>query len=201
MYEHHIELELRAELSIEAKPTILQKLAELGTLHSETKRLSVMLFGTVNDTKLDIRIRVTNGKCEVVSKAGDFGSHNRTEVSQSIEPEQFTGMVKLLSQFKFLTKVGERETKNYSLPNNITASVVSAGNICYVELEKLSTSDTESANKLLLEHIAEQLNITLIRTEDEFEALCKRLNDTVDWFFHYSDTDYQRLESALQNYF
>lgn len=200
MQEHPIELELRAEVGPAEKDALLKKLQALGTLHSETRRLSVMLFGQVKEVNLDIRIRVTNGKCEVVSKAGNFGSHNRTEVSQNIHPDQFLGMVKLFSQFGFTTKVGERETTNFSLPGDITASLVSAGNIAYLELEKISTSRTEQENLTKLQSLANELALTPIKSEDEFEELCQRLNDTVDWFFSYTQEDYQKLEKNLTNY-
>lgn len=201
MQEHPIELELRAELSASVKSNILEKLKEIGSLTSNTKRLSVMFFGEVNGQKLDIRVRVTNGNCEVVSKAGIFGSHNRTEVSQSITKEQFIGMVRFLSQLKFETKIGERETTNFELPNNIIASVVSAKHICYLELEKISTSAEEKANHIELQNLASQLAVTLINTEDEFQELIKRLNNEVDWFFNYTPEDYKELETTLHNYF
>lgn len=201
MQEHPIELELRAEVSATTKDGLLNRLHSLGILHSETRRLSVMLFGQVKNVNLDIRIRVTNGKCEVVSKAGNFGSHNRTEFSQDIAPDQLVGMVKLFSQFGFLTKVGERETTNFSLPNDITASLVSAGSISYLELEKMSTFQTEQENLTKLQSLASELVLTPIKSEDEFEELCQRLNDTVDWFFGYSEEDYTKLAAALKKYF
>ncbi len=201
MSEHPIELELRAELSATQKIELLKQLSEIGNLTSETKRLSVMFFGEIKNKKLDIRVRVTNGECEIVSKAGEYGSHNRTEVSQKIQPAQFVGMVKLLSQFGFQTKVGERETVNYSLPNNITASVVSAKHISYLELEKISTQADEHKNHDELKTLADKLEVSLISSEDEFEALCQRLNQVDDWEFHYLETDYQKLETILQNYF
>lgn len=201
MQEHPIELELRAELSASTKSYVLERLGKMGSLISNTKRLSVMFFGAINNKKLDIRVRVTNGECEIVSKAGEFGSHNRTEVSQKIQPGQFVGMVKLLSQFGFQTKVGERETVNYSLPNNITASVVSAKHICYLELEKISTQADEHKDHNELKTLADTLEVMLISSEDEFEALCQRLNQVDDWPFQYSETDYHKLETTLQNYF
>ena len=77
--------------------------------------------------------------CEVVVKSGSFRAHDRIEMAQKINPEEFLGMVKIFSQFDFTVKIGERETFNYALPDDIRASLVFAGPISYIELEKMSS--------------------------------------------------------------
>jgi len=46
----------------------------------------------------------------VVVKSGSFWAHDRIEIAQKINPEEFLGMVKIFSQFDFTVKIGERET-------------------------------------------------------------------------------------------
>jgi hypothetical protein len=198
--QHAIELELRAEISPENIPKIQEALTQLGQPQDLTKRLSVMMFGQVNNTPLDIRIRVTNGKCEVVSKAGVFGSHNRTEAAAKILPNEFLSMVKVFSQLDFESKIGEREQQDFALPNGVTATIVKAQHLAYLELEKLSSLEHESSDLKLLEDLGKQLGLNFIATEDEFQELISRLNTEVDWQFSHTTEDYTRLESLLDTY-
>lgn len=196
-----IELEIRAEVLPINYDGLKKRIEAMGALHSHTKRLSVMCFGEVGTKKIDVRARVTNGECEVVVKSGPFGSHNRIEVAQNINPEQFLGMVRIFSQFNFTMKIGERETSNYSLPNNIMISLVSAGSIAYVELEKMSAKSKVNQNSKQLRELAKRLGLKLLDSEKEFGALCERLTDSVDWPFHNTKEEYAKLARLFFQYF
>jgi hypothetical protein len=129
-----------------------------------------MCFGKTEKKKLDIRIRITNGNSEVVMKAGPYGSHDRTELAQQIDSAQFIGMVRLFAQLDFEMKYGERETTNYSLPDEVTVSVVSAGDIAYIELEKMSSESDVDANGDALKKIGNELALKFL-DEGSFDAL------------------------------
>lgn len=199
MKEKIIELELRAEVSRQEKKALIKVLNKEGTLHSQTKRLSAMCFGNLGPKKIDIRIRITNGECEIVIKSGSFGAYDRTEVAQKIEPNQFLGMIKIFAQFGFVMKIGERETLNYVLPGNIKVSLVSAGPIVYVELEKMSSKSDLKENNKQLREIASRLKLRLLNSEKEFNALCDRLSMKVDWSFCGAKEDYIKLSKLLNN--
>lgn len=197
----NIELEIRAEIKKDHIRDILKYLRSNGRLVSETKRLSVMYFGRLDGAEFDIRVRITNGEAEVVIKRGEVHSHNRTEVSQSITKDQFMGMVKVFLQLGIpIVKAGERDTKNFKLKNGIIASLVQAGDIYYIEIEKISSKKDEKANKELLENIAGEMNLKIIRTRKVFIELCDRLNETVDWQFKGTTKDYLKLEKLLKKY-
>ncbi len=199
MNEKIIELELRAEVPVQNREVLKKHLEEIGTLHSQTKRLSVMYFGNIGTKKLDIRVRITNGEGEVVVKSGSFGSCNRVEVAQKINPDQFLGIVKIFAQFGFIMEIGERETFNYELPNNIMVSLVSAGPIVYVELEKMSSESDIDQNNGQLKKLATQLKLQLLG-EEEFNALCKRLAEMVDWPFYGTSEEYAKLTKLVNSY-
>lgn len=110
MREKLIETEIRAEVLPDDYENIKKRIEANGKLLSQTRRLSVMYFGTIDTRQIDIRVRVTNGECEVVVKLGAFGAHDRIEVIQKIFPSQFLGMIKIFAQFNFTTKIGERNT-------------------------------------------------------------------------------------------
>lgn len=195
-----IELELRAEVWPQAQESLKKHLEEIGVLHSQTKRLSVMYFGNIGAKKIDVRVRITNGDCEVVIKSGSFGSHDRVEMSQKINSTQFLGIIKIFTQFDFAMKIGERETFNYALPDDITVSLVSAGSISYIELEKMSSKSDVDQNHKQLKKLADQLGLQLLESEEEFDLLCKRLDQKVDWPFHGTDDEYTRLTEIINRY-
>lgn len=199
MDEKTIELELRAEVPAQDQEVFKKHLEEMGNLHSQTKRLSVMYFGSIGTKKSDIRVRITNGECEVVVKSGLFGSHDRVEVAQKINPTQFLGMVKIFAQLDFTIEIGEREIFNYELPDNIMVSLVSAKPIVYVELEKMSSISDVDNNNSQLKKLADQLKLKLL-SEEEFNALCKRLAEMVDWPFCGTSEEYAKLTKLVNRY-
>lgn len=200
MVEKLIEVEIRAEVLSEDYDNLKRQLDNIGVLQSHTKRLSVMYFGEIGTKKIDVRVRITNGECEVVIKVGKFGSHNRTEIVQNINQEQFMGMVKIFSHLGFIMEIGERESFNYLMPDDITISLVSAGLIAYIELEKMSIKDKANQNKQQLKEIAKQLKLNLLNSEEEFNALCKRLSGSVDWLFRGTNEEYAKLAELFNHY-
>lgn len=104
-------------------------------------------------------------------------------------------MLNLISQPR-----SERETLNYLLPKDITVSLVSAGSIAYVELEKMSSKSDVDSNKKQLIALANQLGLKLINSETEFEYLCQRLSESVDWTFHGTNEEYTKLKEVLHLY-
>lgn len=194
-----IELEIRAEIAKDDFAAVLNKLKARGKFRSKTKRLSVMFFGTVGDNTFDIRVRVTNGNCEIVLKKGLWHAHNREETAQAINKDQFLGVVKIFSQFGFVVKVGERETHNFEFRDGIVLSLVRAGNISYLEIEKMSTREDEAEDIKELRKIAYELAVEIISGSEQLDALCDRLSLTVDWDFSGSEADFERLKKAIDD--
>lgn len=195
-----IELEFRAEIQVKEVGSVRSHLERMGATCSHARRLSVMFFGDIGKKKIDIRVRITNGQSEVVTKIGLFGAHNRTEVAQQISPEQFIGFVRIFDQYGFASKVGERETFNYSLPNDVVVSIVIAGSVAYVEIEKMSSLEKVEENTIMIGSIIKKLKLVPLKSEDEFDRLCKRLDENIDWAFSSLPSDYSRLEESLDKY-
>ena len=196
----NIELELRAEILKENFEPILKKLNQEGILISKTNRLSVMFFGNCENNYFDIRVRITNGKSEIAIKKGCLHSYNRTEFSRKIPNGQFIDMVKIMSQFGFNSKVGERKSFNFRFPDNVIISLVKAGNLSYLEIEKMADKASQKKDKEKLEDLAKKLNVEIIRDKEKFGNFCERLSKTVDWKFAGTESDYDRLEILLVKY-
>lgn len=198
--EHNIELELRAEVTADQYNRVHNMLKTLGTLHSETKRLSAMFFGVIGTATHDIRVRCTNGRCEVVMKTGtSFNAHDRVEISQSIQPDQFVGLAKMFAQFQFESKVGSRETLNFNLPGDVLASLVRAGQLTYLELEKMASPESAELIRQELAALLETFSLDSF-TSEAYSKFCNTLTDHVDWTFTGSPSDIQRLEAQLAQY-
>jgi len=197
------EIELRAEVSPKELSGIESKFPAT-SLVSSNERLSVIFLGTINNENVDIRIRIDSQKhAELILKIGDFHSHNRTEITQKIQPDQFMGLVNIFSKFGFSIKVMRRKTKRLFFKNEgYEVALVDADKFAYVEIEKvLDTSDealiTEEKNNL--EEIMVSAGMTSINKK-QFDNLCDRLTKEVDWVFNGSSADYSKLESELSDF-
>lgn len=199
--ENNIEVELRAEVSLNQLEGLLDYLKEKNKLTSHTKRLSVMFLGNINQANFDIRVRISSdGSAELVVKRGDYHVHNRTESSQEITKDQFIGIVKIFSLFGFQAKVTERENFVFDLRDDTTMVLVKAGSIAYVEVEKMSDEkNTDSVRKRLLK-ILEDLQLKPIDNGNEFKELCDRLTKYSDWVFGGSTDDIEKLKKMLAYY-
>ncbi len=199
--ENNIELELRAEISLDQLEELLTDLNKGQKLLSRTKRLSVMFLGAINQVNFDIRIRInSNGETELVVKRGDYHTYNRVECSQKIKKDQFIGIVNFFSLFGFQSKVTERENFVFDLGNNTTMILVKAGSIAYVEIEKISHEKNVDKNKADLLRIINNFGLKLIDSSDEFNELCDRLTRHCDWVFEDTKSHIEKLEATLKYY-
>jgi len=196
----NIELELRGEVLKKNFDAIFNKLQKRGKFISETNRLSVMFFSGSKNNCLDIRVRITNGESEVVIKKGDLHSYNRTEFSQKISIGQFIKTIKILSQLEFNSKVGERKTFNFKFQKNIIISLIKAGDLSYLEIEKMTNKLNQERDKKQLNNLANTLGIKIIKNKEKFNNFCKKLNDSVDWKFNGTEKEYKKLKSLLNKH-
>jgi len=199
MPKKEIEVELRAIIKQADRLALQTRLEKLGRLQSHTKRLSVMYFGMINKKNIDIRVRITNGQSEIVMKYGKLNAADRLETSQEINKAQFIGFTKMFSQLNFKSKIGEREIFNYILPNKIIASLVLAGEVCYLELEKMSTELEKIKNVATIKKLADKLGVRLVKSEKEYNNLCSHLDEQVDWPLK-NAADFKKLEKVLKKY-
>lgn len=197
----NIELEFRAEVSLKEHGRLLEKLKKKAKIISHTKRLSVMYFGKTNDKKtLDIRVRVTNGDAEIALKKGSLHSHDRIEILTPIDKSKFLDMVNIFWHQGFGSEVAERDTYNFDLGDNIVFSLVRAGKIAYVEVEKMSSKDDLEKNKNKVIKTMNGYGLKIIKSKKEFDDLCLRLSRYSDWIYKNSHKDNLKLKKLLDIY-
>lgn len=198
---NNIELELRAEILPGKIEKILLELKNKYTLLHETKRLSVMFLGEINNSEFDIRLRInSNKKAELVIKKGFFHSHDRIETSQLIEKDQFLGLIKMFSLFGFKSKITERENFVFDLGDGIELTLVIAGSISYIEIEKMSNNDNLEKNRKKLVKIVDEMGLQLIKDPVSFNELCGRLTKFSDTEYNGSNDDLKKIEKLLSFY-
>ncbi len=195
-----IELELRCEIPSRQFNKTLNHLRRHGKFLKHTKRLSVMCFGQVGTNKLDVRIRTTKQRAEVVLKKGHWHAHNRTEVIQEISPDQFLGMTRIFAELDFEMKVGERESYDFSFRPGIVITLARAGKIAYLEAEKQTTTTKMARHKKELSVLARNLNLPPFLSGKQFYDLCHRLTKHTDWLFRNRPADYRKLAVQLKKY-
>lgn len=97
---NNIEVELRGPLTEEQYQAIISTLNLKGKLIANQNRFlldySTFLEG-ISERKLDVRVRVTNGKVEIVVKKGKFGGISREEASLFPEDNSIENTLKLMS--------------------------------------------------------------------------------------------------------
>lgn len=203
-----IELEIRGEIRASDIPAIEKRLTAFGfRLTSDTRRTSVMSFGTVSGiglggkatpkTQADVRCRITNGDAEIVAKIGRTDVHNRQEISHAADMEDMISFAQMFGAMGFFTKVGSKKTKNYEKGKVVVSIVQSPSGLAYVELEKMSDKTHERADHEELKTLAHELRLTLWRTRKEFLAFCDRLTKHDDWMFTGTEKDATRLRKEI----
>lgn len=203
-----IEAEIRAEIQPNDIPRIIKELKARGfKSDSITRRTSVMCFGEVaqrgygwnlhKKQVVDIRCRITNGRCEIVSKLGQTHAANRTEISRDVTPHEMIKYAQFIANLGFFVKVGSKKTQNLSQKNIIASLVESPSGIAYIELEIGTTKAREKEDIVILKKLAKELNLTLLNRKT-FHLLCDRLTKQDDWEFHGTKEDIKKLKKEIK---
>lgn len=193
----NIELELRGECTDDFDE-LKMRLDALGSGRCEVRTM-VMFFGEVEDSGVDVRCRVTNGKAEVVVKVGDYHAHDRREVAVAVTLEQMTDFARLFSIMGFHNaKVGTRESWEYQVEGVDVSLVHGMSGLSYIEFERMvESADEIEAERPKLEALAHKLGVSLWTTGEAYYAFCKRLTDDEDWRFTGSEEDMARLKNQI----
>jgi len=199
--DKNIELELRAELSKKEFERLFKLFKKEYKFVSEVDRYFVVFFGEINKTRYDCRVRITNGEAEAVVKKGGYHEHNRREIYQKIDRDQFLGFVRIFNLFDFAafdSKVCYRKIYNFKMKGGIDISIATIGGACYLEAEKITDRMNEDKVKKELTKIMKSWGLQPI-SEKRFYELCKRL-DKIDWKFKGRPEDFKKIEKELKEH-
>ncbi|MDD4614909.1 MAG: hypothetical protein PHI40_05835 [Caldisericia bacterium] len=175
----------------------------------EKDRLSFIYFredvkdvSEIKDELVDLRVRITNKKAEIVMKYGKWGSQeSRKEFSFPISNENFGPA---LDFFKCLgwTKGVMMDTKTFVFNyEGIEFALASVGKNSYFEAEILvnSQKNIESANKKIKE-VCSFLNLDIF-SEGEFISLINYLNSRKEYLFDMEKENFEDIKEKFEEYF
>lgn len=206
---NNIEVEYRGMLTKEKFDALKEFLEKEGKFVKEKDRFSIIYFPRgkerlkVSKSPLDLRVRITNKKAEIVMKYGkSSGADARKEFSFPIASEQFEEAIEFLFIMGFYYGVLQA-TKTYVYTyKGIEFAVVYApifGDY-YFEAEILANDDSvESANQKITDVIKE-LDLSVL-SEKEFYKWLDELSSKPEFKFNFKKEKFSDMRKRFADYF
>lgn len=203
-----IEVEHRGVLTKEKFLELNKLLKKKGKFLGEKDRFSVIYFPPgkervrVPKSPLDLRVRITNKKAEIVLKYGkSSGADARKEFSFPLDPSQFEEATEFLFILGFYYGALQA-TKTYAyMYKGIEFAIVRAPAFgYYFEAEILTiTKSIKSANeKIVL--VCQELGLNILNDKD-FWKLLQSLNDRPGFRFNFKKQKFSDIKKRFKNYF
>lgn len=202
-----IEVEVRGELDDFDKA--LEFFKKKAKFIEEKDRFSFIYFRKhvdsieeLKDDPVDLRVRITNKKAEIIMKYGKWGaSDQRHEISIPIDVNKFDEAVQL---FKYLNwdKGQKLTTKTFVFDyRGIEFALVKCEHYNYFEAEKVveHKKDIEQAKKEL-EDVCNELKLKLF-TEEEFMKILNKMNMDKRTLFDLSKHDFSDIKQEFKEFF
>jgi len=189
----NIEVELRGALTKEQYSKVHAHLSEHGTF-VESRRRIILDYSTflpeegISGRTRDIRLRVTNGQPEIITKIGRWGgSDARRELSIKTEPGSFDALVETYAVLGYTRAVlCVRNVEVFTISGIECALVDVPGHSYYFEAEKVVAHQEEAeAAHAEITAMCEGLGLELFSHEDFF-AYIDRLNREANEDFDYA---------------
>jgi len=191
--QKNIEVEVRGRLSDEKYEKLLAFMKENAEFLETKKRLlldySTFLPGEgVKERTRDIRLRITNGQPEIITKIGSWGGkESRKELSINTEKGSFDTLVQnyaVLGYKKAILAV--RNTEVFQYKNIEFALVEVPGHSYYFEAERMAVSGEEEKIHEELRNVCEEIDLVLFDNEG-FYAYIEELNREANEVFEYKN--------------
>lgn len=206
---NNIEVEYRGILTKEKFDSIKQFLEKKGKFIKEKDRFSVIYFPRgkerlgVPKSPLDLRVRITNKKSEIVMKYGkSSGADARKEFSFPIASEQFEEAMEFLFILGFYYGVLQA-TKTYMYKyQGIEFAVVHAPafGYYYFEAEILANNQSiESSNQKIMSAIKD-LDLDILSEKDFYKWLGE-LSSKPEFRFNFKKEKFSDLIKKFADYF
>jgi Adenylate cyclase, class 2 (thermophilic) len=199
------EVEARGELTV-SLDQIIKRFRKLNAKFlGKTRRFSLIYLRNKSADKndpIDLRIRVTNGKSEIVLKYGKWGAFdNREEVAVPIDTKDFSDaveMLKLLGLSHGIINVNDRCKFRYK---GIEFVFVDNGIATYFEAERLIKSRSKiEKERNYVTRICNELGMKPFN-DDEFYSLIDKINGAADRQFDLNNERFEDIKNKFKQYF
>lgn len=203
-----IEVEVRGK--IEDFDKLLNKFREKAEFIKEKDRFSLIYFthGVVADVreiadeKIDLKLRVTDKKAEIIFKYGEWGvMESRKEISVPISLDKFDDAVELLNHLGWSTGV-VMPTKTFAFDyKGIEFALVKIFDKSYFEAEILVDKENEvekARNKII--SVCKEFNVEIFKDE-EFINMINSFNHFPGAQFDFSKDDFKDIKKKYKEFF
>lgn len=185
-----IEVEISGPLSKEKNAELMEFFDKNGKKTNVKHRVlidySTFLGDGLKNRKKDIRLRITNGKPEIIVKLGDWNSSNhRKELSVFTEAGSFDRLVQIYAALGYEKgMLCERTTQVYEYKDIEFALVEVPGHSFHYEAEIMSTEDGVDQTKKHIEDVCKELGLEIFTDQgymDYIETLNKEANEVFEF--------------------
>jgi adenylate cyclase class IV len=207
----NIEVEIRGPLAKKDYESLKAFLETKGKFVKKGNRLSIMYFRDnipkksidIKDEKVDLRLRITNKKPELVLKYGIWeGSDARKEFNFPVKIEHFMEWIDFLKCLDWsLTVVYANTLASYEY-KGIEFTVVEIKDFGYTyEAEILAKDDAEAKTaKKIIKEVCTELNLKEYK-KGEFESQCDSINNTKSLQYDFKSIDPKVLLKRFKDFF
>jgi predicted adenylyl cyclase CyaB len=205
-----IEVEHRGLLTEKKFAELDKFLKKNGKFIGEKDRFSLIYFdhgekpnfNLQKDNPIDLRLRITNKKSELVLKHGKWsGKDARKEFFFPIESKKFEEMAELLQILGFYYGgLQATKTRVYKYKGIEFALVKVPGWGYYFEAEILTDQNRADIADKKVEAICKELGLEVLNDED-FYNLCTELNNRTGFTFNLKEEKFSDIKKRFKNYF
>jgi len=207
-----IEVEHRGLLTEEKFKELNKFLKKNGKFLGEKDRFSVIYFPygerenfdlrSNKDVPIDLRVRITNQKAELVLKYGKWGGNDaRKEFSFPIETKKFGEMIEFLDALGFYYgALQATKTFLYKYKGAEIALVKVPGWGYYFEVEVLTDFNFVDKANGKIANLCKEFGVKVINNED-FLKLCESLNMRPGFKFNFRKENFSSVKKRFVDYF
>lgn len=187
-----IEVEISGPLSKEKNAELMEFFDKNGKKTNVKHRVlidySTFLGDGLKNRKKDIRLRITNGKPEIIVKLGDWNSSNhRKELSVFTEAGSFDRLVQIYAALGYEKgMLCERTTQVYEYKDIEFALVEVPGHSFHYEAEIMSTEDGVDQAKKHIEDVCKELGLEIF-TDQGYMDYIETLNEEANEVFEFKN--------------
>ena len=205
-----IEVEFIGNLTKERFNELKEFFNENGKFKEEKDRFQLVYFRDkipkdlreIKDEKVDLKLRVTNKKVELILKYGLFtASHARKEISIRLNNKDFENCIEILNYLNWSNAVIDA-TKTYVYNyKNIEFSLVETKEYGYnFEAEILTNKNNVDDAKKKIMPILKELSLRPF-TQDEIFDWCNKMNNDKKLMFNFNKDPIEEIREKYKEFF
>jgi len=208
--EKQMEVEYIGNLDKNQFEELKKKLETEGAFKKRKERISFMYFkdnipkdiSEIKDEDIDLRLRITNKKPEIIVKKGSFtGAHSRKEISIVFSMEEIETYIDFLSALGWhIGVIYAAETFVYEY-QGIEFSLVAIKDYGYnFEAEILTTKEDEPNARKKIGSVLKELNLMPF-DEDGLNKQCNEINNQKELRFDFSRQNFDEFRTKFSDFF